>query len=32
MAIQSNILDWETPGTGELGELQSMGCKESDTT
>ena len=32
MAIQSSILDWEIPWTGELSELQFMGCKESDAT
>ena len=32
MAIHSRILAWKTPRTEELGRLQSMGCKESDTT
>ena len=32
MTIHSSILDWEIPWTGEPGGLQSMGCKESDTT
>ena len=32
MVSQSSILAWEIPWTEELGELQSMGCKELDTT
>ena len=32
MATHSRILAWKTPRTEELGRLQSMGCKESDTT
>ena len=32
MAIHSNILPWKIPWTEELGGLQSMGRKESDTT
>ena len=28
----SNILAWRIPWTEEPGGLQSMGCKESDTT
>ena len=32
MATHSSFLAWETPRTEELGRLQSMGCKESDTT
>ena len=32
MATHSNILAWRIPWTEELGGLQSMGCKESDTT
>ena len=32
MAIHSSILAWRIPWTEELGELQSMGCKELDTT
>ena len=32
MATQSNILAWEIPWTEEPGRLQSMGCKELDTT
>jgi len=32
MAIHSGILAWRIPWTEELGELQSMGCKELDTT
>ena len=32
MATHSSILAWRIPGTGEPGELQPMGCKESDTT
>ena len=32
MATHSSILAWRTPWTEELGGLQSMGCKESDTT
>ena len=27
MAIQSSMLDWEVPWTGEPGELQSTGCR-----
>ena len=32
MAIHSNILAWKIPWTEEPGRLQSMGCKELDTT
>ena len=32
MATHSSILAWKTPQTEERGRLQSMGCKESDTT
>ena len=32
MAKHSSILDWKIPWTEEPGALQSMGCKESDTT
>ena len=32
MATHSSFLAWKTPRTEELGRLQSMGCKESDTT
>ena len=32
MAIHSSILGWRIPWTEEHGGLQSMGCKESDTT
>ena len=32
MAAYSSILAWEIPWTEEPGGLQSMGCKESDTT
>ena len=32
MAAHSNILAWEIPWTEETGRVQSMGCKESDTT
>ena len=32
MATHSSILVWRTPWTEELGRLQSMGRKESDTT
>ena len=32
MATHSSILAWEIPWTEEPGGLQSMGCKESDTT
>ena len=32
MATYSSILAWINPGTEEPGGLQSMGCKESDTT
>ena len=31
MATHSSILSWEIPWTEELGRLQSMGHKESDT-
>ena len=30
MATHSSNLAWKTPWTEEPGELQSMGCKESD--
>ena len=30
--VMSNILAWRIPWTEKLGELQSMGHKESDTT
>ena len=32
MATHSRILAWKIPRTEEPGGLQSMGCKESDTT
>ena len=32
MATHSSILAWRTPWMEEPGGLQSMGCKESDTT
>ena len=32
MATHSSILAWRIPWTKELGGVQSMGCKESDTT
>ena len=32
MATHSSILVWRIPWTEEPGGLQSMGCKESDTT
>ena len=32
MATHSNILAWRIPWTEKLGELQSMGSKESDIT
>jgi len=32
MATHSSVLAWRIPWTEELGELQSMGRKESDTT
>ena len=32
MATHSNILAWRIPRTEELGGLQSMGRRESDTT
>ena len=32
MATHSSILAWRIPWMEELGGLQSMGCKESDTT
>ena len=32
MAPYSSILAWKIPWTEEPGRLQSMGCKESDTT
>ena len=32
MATHSSILAWEIPWTEEPDGLQSMGCKESDTT
>ena len=32
MATHSSILAWRIPWTEEPGGLQSMGCKESDTT
>ena len=32
MATHSSILAWRIPWTEELGGLQSMGHKESDTT
>ena len=32
MATHSSIIAWEIPWTEEPGRLQSMGCKELDTT
>ena len=32
MATLSSVLAWRIPGTEEPGGLQSMGCKESDST
>ena len=32
METHSSILVWRIPWTEELGGLQSMGCKELDTT
>ena len=32
MATNSSILAWRIPWTVKPGRLQSMGCKESDTT
>ena len=32
MATHSSILAWRIPWTQKPGELQSMGCKESDRT
>ena len=32
MATHSNILAWEIPWREELGVLQSMDCKELETT
>ena len=32
MATHPSILAWKIPWTEELGGLQSMGCKELDTT
>ena len=32
MATHSSILAWKIPWMVEPGRLQSMGCKESDTT
>jgi len=32
MATHSSILVWENPQKEEPGRLQSMGCKELDTT
>ena len=32
MAAHSSTLSWRIPWTGEPGGLQSIGCKESDTT
>ena len=32
MATHSSILAWRIPWRGEPGGLQSMGCRESDTT
>ena len=32
MATRSSILAWRIPWMEELGGLQSMACKESDTT
>ena len=32
MATHSSILAWRIPWTGDPSGLQSLGCKESDTT
>ena len=32
MATESSVLVWKIPGLEEPGQLQLMGCKESDTT
>ena len=32
MATHSRIIAWKIPGTEEPGRVQSMDCKESDTT
>ena len=32
VAAHSNILAWRIPWTGEPAELQSVGCKELNTT
>ena len=32
MATYSSVLAWRIPRTQEPGRLQSLGCKESDTT
>ena len=32
MTTHSNILAWEIPWTEETCRVQSLGCKESDTT
>ena len=32
MATHSSSLSWEIPWTEECGRLQSIGCKELDTT
>ena len=32
MAIHSSTIAWKIPWTEEPGRLQSMGCKELDTT
>ena len=32
MATHSSTLAWRIPWTEDVGELQSYGCKESDTT
>ena len=32
MATHCSILDWEIPWTEEPSGLQSLGCKQSDTT
>ena len=32
MATHSSILAWRIPRTEDPGRLQSVGCKESDTT
>ena len=32
MATHSSVLAWRIPWTEEPGGLESMGCKESDTT